>query len=349
MEFSARDIAQLVEGAVEGDPGSRVHKLCKIEEGEPGALSFLANPQYTEYIYDTKASIVIVGKDFEAKRSLPDSLTLIRVEDPYRSFAQLLEHYEQMRSSDEKGIEEPYYSRNEPEIGDSPYIGAFTYFGKNVRIGDRVKIHPHCFIGDDVVIGNDSVIGTGCRLQRDTVIGERCTLHSGVVLGSDGFGFAPNDQETYNKVTQTGNVILEDGVEIGANCTIDRATLGSTIIREGVKLDNLIQVAHNVEIGKHTVIAAQTGIAGSTRIGEYCMIGGQVGIIGHLRIADRVKIAAQSGIGNNIDEEGSIVQGSPAFNVGDQKRSYVVFRQLPELKQKIQELEATIKELKQTT
>ncbi len=349
MEFSAREIAQLLEGEVEGDPEVKVNKLCRIEEGEQGGLSFLANPKYTEHIYTTDASVVIVEKAFVPQQELPSGCTLIRVEDPYQGFAELLDHYEAVRRSDEKGVETPYYTKSEPEFGDSPYVGAFTYFGKNVRIGDRVKIHPQCFIGDDVSIGDDSEIGAGCRIHRDTVIGKGCLIHPGVVLGSDGFGFAPNEAESYTKVTQTGNVVVEDGVEIGSNCTIDRATLGSTVIREGVKLDNLIQIAHNVEIGKHTVIAAQSGIAGSTRIGERCMIGGQVGIIGHLRIADRVKIAAQSGIGNNIDDEGAIVQGSPAFNIGDQKRSYVVFRQLPELQKKIQELEKQIQELKQAT
>ncbi|MFB6258271.1 MAG: UDP-3-O-(3-hydroxymyristoyl)glucosamine N-acyltransferase, partial [Flavobacteriales bacterium] len=348
MEFSAREIAQLLEGEVEGDPDVKVRKLCKIEEGEEGGLSFLANPKYTEFIYGTSASIVIVEKDFEPKQALPESCTLIRVPDPYQGFASLLEHYEAMRSSDEKGFEEPYYSKEEPNFGASPYVGAFSYFGKNVRIGDRVKIHPHCYIGDDVTIGSDTEIGSGCHIHRDSVIGNNCLLHPGIVLGSDGFGFAPGDDQSYTKVTQTGNVVVEDRVEIGSNCTIDRATLGSTVIREGVKLDNLIQIAHNVEIGKHTVIAAQSGIAGSTRIGERCMIGGQVGIIGHLRIADGVKIAAQSGIGNNIDQEGAVVQGSPAFAIGDQKRSYVVFRQLPELQKKIQELEQRIQELDQT-
>ena len=349
MEFSAQDIAQLLKGEVEGDEGVKVSKLCKIEEGEHGGLSFLANPKYTEYIYDTAASVVIVDKGFVPKRELPSECTLIRVEDPYQGFATLLEHYEAMRRSEEQGIEDPYYARSEPVYGEAPYIGAFTYFGKNVTIGDRVKIHPQCFIGDDVTIGDDTEIGSGCRVHRDTVIGKECLIHPGVVLGSDGFGFAPNEAESYTKVTQTGNVVIEDGVEVGSNSTIDRATLGSTIIRKGVKLDNLIQIAHNVEIGKHTVIAAQSGVAGSAHIGERCMIGGQVGIVGHLRIADRVKIAAQSGIGNNIEEEGATVQGSPAFNIGDQKRSYVVFRQLPDLQRKIRELEKQIQELKQAT
>ncbi len=349
MEFSAGEIAQLLEGVVDGDPEVKVSKLCKIEEGEQGALTFLANPKYTEYIYDTEASIVIVESDFQPKQKLPSSCTLIRVEDPYRSFAQLLEHYEKMRDSQELGFETPYFARSEPAFGSDVYVGAFAYFGKNVRIGDRVKIHPHTYIGDDVVIGDDTEIGSGCHIHRDSVIGKNCLFHPGVVLGSDGFGFAPTESSSYAKVSQTGNVVIEEGVEIGSNTTIDRATLGSTVIRKGVKLDNLIQIAHNVEIGEHTVIAAQTGIAGSSRIGAHCMIGGQVGIIGHLRIADRVRIAAQSGIGNNIDEEGATVQGSPAFNIGDQKRSYVVFRQLPDLKQKIQELEKQIQELKQTT
>lgn len=349
MEFSAGEIAELLEGEVDGDPGTKVRKLCRIEDGEPGGISFLANPKYTEHIYDTKASVIIVEKNFQPREPLKEKNTLIRVKDPYQGFARLLEHYEKLRKADEKGIEEPYYAREEPEIGEDPYIGAFTHFGKNVRIGDRVKVHPNCTIGDNVEIGDDTEIRSGCRIHRDSRIGKECLLHPGVILGSDGFGFAPNsDDADHTKVTQTGNVVIEDRVEIGANCAIDRATLGSTVIREGVKLDNLIQIAHNVEIGNNTVIAAQTGIAGSTKIGEGCMIGGQVGIIGHLRIADKVKIAAQSGIGNNIEEEGAIVQGSPAFAMGDQKRSYVLFRQLPELKQRIQELEKRIQELDQT-
>ncbi|MFB6258715.1 MAG: UDP-3-O-(3-hydroxymyristoyl)glucosamine N-acyltransferase, partial [Flavobacteriales bacterium] len=233
MEFSAREIAQLLKGEVEGDPEVKVSKLCKIEEGEQGALTFLANPKYTEHIYNTSASVVIVENGFTPRQALPATCTLIRVEDPYKGFARLLEHYEEMRSAEEKGFEDPYYTRSEPSFGTDVYVGAFAYFGKNVRIGDRVKIHPQAYIGDDVTIGDDTVIGSGCHLHRDTVIGKDCLLHPGVILGSDGFGFAPNEEESYTKVTQSGNVVIEDGVEIGSNCTIDRATLGSTVIREG--------------------------------------------------------------------------------------------------------------------
>lgn len=336
MKFTAQQIAELLKGSVEGNPQVEVSGLSKIEEGKPGTLSFLANPKYNAYIYTTKASIVIVNSAFEAEN--PVEATLIRVADAYKSFASLLEIYNQI-VNDKKGIEQPSFIDPSATIGKDVYIGAFAYIGKNSVVGDGVKIYPQCYVGDNVVIKDNTTLFAGCRVYSFCQIGKECNLHAGVIIGADGFGFAPNEQNNYKKVPQIGNVIIEDHVEVGAGTTIDRATLGSTIIRKGVKLDNLIQIAHNVEIGENTVIAAQTGVAGSTKIGKNCMIGGQVGIVGHLSIADGVKIAAQSGIGTSITTEGEIVQGSPAFNISDYKRTYVVFKKLPQLERKINELE----------
>src|SRR6185369_286539 len=346
MEFTAKQIGELLKGQVEGNEHVKVNKLSKIEEGEAGSLSFLANPKYTPFIYNTRASLVIVNKDFIPEQ--PISATLIRVENAYNSFVQLLEIYNHIQL-DKKGIEQPSFISASAKIGTDCYVGPFAYIGQNVVIGNDVKIYPQTFIGDNVVIGDHTTLFAGVKIYSDCRIGNGCTLHAGTIIGADGFGFTPNSENEYKKVAQIGNVIIEDRVEIGANTSIDRATLGSTIIRKGVKLDNLIQIAHNVEIGENTVIAAQTGIAGSTKIGKDCMIGGQVGIVGHITIADKVKIAAQSGIGSSITTEGEIVQGSPAFNIGDYKRSYVVFRKLPQLERRIKELEQMILELKQIT
>ncbi len=346
MEFTAKQISELLNGTVEGNEHVKVNKLSKIEEGEVGTLSFLANPKYIPFIYNTKASLVIVSKDFVPERAI--SATLIRVENPYNSFVQLLEIYNRIQL-DKKGIEQPSFISGAAKLGKDCYVGAFAYIGNNVSIGNNVKIYPQVFVGDNVEIGDNTTLFSGVKVYSDCKIGSGCTLHTGTVIGADGFGFTPNSENEYKKVAQIGNVIIEDHVEIGANTSIDRATLGSTIIRKGVKLDNLIQIAHNVEIGENTVIAAQTGIAGSTKIGKDCMIGGQVGIVGHITIADKVKIAAQSGIGSSITTEGEIIQGSPAFNISDYKRSYVVFRKLPQLEKRIKELEQMIIELKQIT
>ena len=343
MEFSAKEIAQLLDGDIEGNEDATVNRLAKIEEGEPGSLSFLANPQYTPYIYDTEASIVIVNKSFEAER--PVKTTLLRVDDAYASFARLLELYNQMRH-DKKGVDPQAVISKSASLGEDCYIGAMTYVGDNVKIGANTKIYPGSFIGDNVNIGDHCLIFSGVRIYADCIIGSHVTLHSGVIVGGDGFGFAPNSSSSYDKVAQIGNVVIEDHVEIGANTTIDRATLGSTIIRKGVKIDNLIQIAHNVEIGENTVIAAQTGIAGSTKIGKNCMIGGQVGIIGHLTIGDNVKIAAQSGIGNNL-KSGEIVQGSPAFSVREYKKSYVHFRKLSQMAEDIERLKKQVLDSKE--
>ena len=344
MQFTAQQISDLLHGTIEGDSSVLVNKLSKIEEGTEGSLSFLANPKYAPFIYTTKASIVIVSKDFVAEQ--PVGSTLIRVDDAYKSFAKLLEVYNEVLQN-KKGIEEHSFVSESAQLGKDVYVGAFAYVGDNVKIGNKAKIYPHVYLGDNVEVGDGTVIYPGVKIYTQCKVGSNCTIHSGVIIGADGFGFAPNEGD-YKKVPQIGNVIIEDNVEIGANTSIDRATLGSTIIRKGVKLDNLIQVAHNVEIGENTVIAAQTGIAGSTKIGKHVMIGGQVGIVGHLTIADGVKIAAQSGIGTSITNPGEIVQGSPAFNISDYKRVYVVFKKLPLLEKKIDDLEKELSSLRQT-
>jgi UDP-3-O-[3-hydroxymyristoyl] glucosamine N-acyltransferase len=334
MKFTAAQIAGILEGEVIGNPDAEVFKLSKIEEGTTGSLTFLANPKYNNYIYSTQATITIVNHTFEPEQQI--TTTLIKVEDAYQSFSKLLEYYNQVKLM-KSGIEQPSVISENVIYGSDLYLGSFCYVGKNVTIGNNVKIYPNSFIGDNVIIGDNCVFFAGVRIYSETEIGNNCTLHSGTVIGSDGFGFAPQEDGAYSKVPQIGNVIIEDHVEIGACTTIDRATLGSTIIRKGVKLDNHIQVAHNVEIGENTVIAAQTGIAGTTKIGKNCLIGGQVGFAGHLVIGDGVKIQAQSGIGKNL-EDGEVVQGSPAFNYGDFAKSFVHFRNLPKIVSDIEEL-----------
>lgn len=341
MKFTAGQIAGLLGGTVEGDVNASVSKLAKIEEGIPGSISFLGNPQYAPYLYTTDASIVIVGNDMILEKPVKPGCTLVRVADPRASFAVLLEAYNQIKNN-KTGIEQPSYIAKSAVLGENCYVGAFAYIGENVKLGNNVKIYPNAVISDNTTIGDNTTVYAGVKIYTDCIIGKHCTFHSGVIIGSDGFGFAPNSENNYKKVPQIGNVIVEDHVEIGSNTTVDRATLGSTIIRKGVKLDNLIQIGHNVEIGENTVIAAQSGVAGSTKIGKNCMIGGQVGIIGHLTIANGVKIAAQSGIGNSITKENEVVQGSPAFGIGDYKRSYVMFRNLPEISSKLKDLEKAV-------
>ena len=345
MEFTATQIAEMLDGKVEGDPAVTVNNVSKIEEGKPKTLSFLANPKYTDYIYNTGASIVIVGADFSPEKDIPKTCTLIRVDDAYQSFAKLLEVYNSIKYNKE-GISDQSFIDETAVIGENCYVGANVSIGANAQIGNRVKLFPGVSVADNVKIGDNTILHPGVHIMSECVIGSNCTLHPGVIIGGDGFGFAPNSENSYNKVPQIGNVIIEDHVEVGSNTTIDRATIGSTVIRKGVKLDNLIQIAHNVEIGENTVIAAQTGVAGSTKIGKNCMIGGQVGIIGHLTIADGVKIAAQSGIGSSISKEGEILQGSPAFGIGDYKRSYVGFRKLPSIQTELDNLKKQIEELK---
>lgn len=338
MKFTAAQIAGILEGDIVGNPDVEVSKLAKIEEGTKGSLTFLANPKYTQYIYSTNASITIVNKEFSPEYEL--STTLIKVEDAYLSFTKLLEYYNKIKMN-KTGIEQPSFISESSSFGENVYIGAFSYIGDNVIIGDNVKIYPNSYIGDHVTIADDVVIFSGAKIYSECIIGNNCVINSGVIIGADGFGFAPNEEGEYRKVPHTGNVILEDNIDIGAATTIDRATLGSTIIHEGVKLDNQIQIAHNVEIGKNTVIAAQTGIAGSTKIGENCLIGGQVGIAGHLTIGNNVKIQAQSGIGRNV-KNNEILQGSPALTLGDYNKSYVHFKNLPKIVKDINDIEKKI-------
>ncbi|HLV13855.1 MAG TPA: UDP-3-O-(3-hydroxymyristoyl)glucosamine N-acyltransferase [Xanthomarina sp.] len=338
MKFTAQQIAGILEGDIVGNPDVEVSKLSKIEEGTEGSLTFLANPKYQSYIYSTKASITIVNKSFEPENEL--ETTLIKVDDAYKSFSKLLEYYNMVKLN-KQGIEDPSFISETATYGSNIYIGAFSYIGEKVKIGENVKIFPNTYIGDNVVIGDNTIIFSGVKIYSETIIGANCVLNSGVILGADGFGFVPNEKGEYSKVPQTGNVIIEDFVDIGAGTTIDRATLGSTIIRKGVKLDNQIQIAHNVEIGVNTVIAAQTGIAGSTKIGKNCIIGGQVGFAGHLSIGNNVKIQAQSGIGKNI-KDNEILQGSPSFNYNDWNKSYVHFKNLPKIVKSLTDLEKKV-------
>jgi UDP-3-O-[3-hydroxymyristoyl] glucosamine N-acyltransferase len=339
MEFSASQIASLIEGKIEGNPEVKVNYVSKIEDGKPGTLTFLANPKYTPYIYNTKASIVIVNEDFKPEKEI--NTTLIRVHNAYSAFAKLLETYNKIKL-DKKGISKLAAIHEKAKLGKDIYVGEYAVLSEGCQLGNQVKIYPQVFLGENVKIGKNTTIFPGVKIYSDNVIGENCIIHAGVVIGSDGFGFAPQSDSNYLKVAQIGNVIIEDDVEIGSNTTIDRATLGSTIIRKGAKIDNLVQVAHNVEIRENTVIAAQTGISGSTKIGKNCMIGGQVGIIGHLTIADEVKIAAQSGVGKNILNKGEIIQGSPAFDIGSYRKSYIHFKNLHQIKTRLDDLEKKI-------
>lgn len=339
MEFTIAQIAGMLGGKVTGDASQKIDMLAKIQDAKKGQIAFLSNPKYEQYIYTTQASAVIVKKDFEARKEI--STTLILVDDPYLSFTVLLEEYHKLVSFQKTGVEEPSYLGSNSTVGNNIYRGAFSYIGSNVKIGDNVKISPQVYIGDNVVIGNNSIIHAGVKVYAGTRIGNKCVIHAGTVLGSDGFGFAPQADGTYKTVPQLGNVIIEDDVTIGANTVIDCATLfgDATIVRQGVKLDNLIQIAHNVEIGKNTVIAAQTGISGSTKVGENNMIAGQVGIAGHLVIANNTGIGAQAGISKSIKVEGQQIIGYPAFDVKSYFRSYAVFKRLPELNDRLRELE----------
>lgn len=338
MEFSAEQIAGILNGEIIGNSQVKVNKLSKIEEGEPQSISFLANMAYEHYLYTTEASIVIINKDLKLQKTVKDTCTLIKVDNAYECFAKLLETYQQMKGS-KTGIEQPSFIAESAKLGENCYVGAFAYIGENVTIGNNVKIYPNVYVGDNTTIGDNSIFFSGVKLMDETVVGKNCIFHAGTVIGSDGFGFTPDEKNVYNKVPQIGNVVIEDNVEIGGNTVIDRATMGSTVIKKGVKLDNLVHIAHNVVIGENSAIAGQVGIAGSAKIGKNCMMGGQVGVAGHLNIADGTKIAAQSGIGANIKGEGVVVQGSPAFYIGDYKRAYVVFKKLPEILDRLNKLE----------
>lgn len=338
MEFSALQVSELLNGTLEGNPEVTVNQLAKIEEGVPNSLTFLSNEAYLEYVYDTEASICIIDKSFKLSQPTKPSLTLIWVDDARMCFVKVLELYQQYKSN-KSGIDSSAKISDQASIGEGAYIGPNSTVMAGAELGDNVKIYGNVYIGEQVKIGSNTVIQSGAIIQDDCVIGNHCKIYSGVIIGGDGFGFAPNSENNYQKVVHIGNVIIEDHVEIGANTTIDRGTLGSTRICKGAKLDNLIQIAHNVEIGENTVMAAQCGVAGSTKIGKNCMIGGQVGFIGHINIADGVKIAAQSGIGTSITEENSIWQGSPAIPIGDYKRAYVLFKNLTNLKSRIDNLQ----------
>ena len=337
MEFTAKEVAFLLGGTLKGSESLKVNKLSKIQEATTGSISFLSNPKYEQFIYNTPFdSVVIVDKNSTFKDSVKS--TLIAVDDPYTSFTALLEEYHKIISFIKKGVEQPSFIGENSTIGDNHYLGAFSYIGNNVKIGQNVKIYPQVYIGDNVVVGDNSILYAGVKLYADTQIGHHCTIQAGAIIGSDGFGFAPQPDGTFKTIPQIGNVVLGNHVDIGANTVIDCATMGSTVICDGVKLDNLIQVAHNVEIGKNTVIAAQSGVSGSTKLGENCMIGGQVGIIGHLSIADKTNIGAQSGVTKSVSKPGQAILGSPAFDYTSNLKSSSVFKKLPDLQKRIEAL-----------
>jgi len=336
MEFTAQTIAGFLQGKVEGNPDAKVTDVSKIEEGRPETLTFLANPKYEKYLYTTDASVVIVNNSLVLAQAV--KATLIRVPDAYQAFASLLELYNSMIPK-KTGIEQPSSIATSAKIGENSYVGAFSYISDNVQLGNNVKVYPQCFIGENVIIGENTIIFAGVRIYHNCKIGANCVLHSGSVIGADGFGFAPQSEDNkYNKVPQIGNVVIEDNVEVGSNTTIDRATMGSTFIRKGVKLDNLIQIAHNVEIGENTVIAAQCGVAGSTKVGRDCMFGGQVGIAPHLIISNGVKLGAKSGVNSSIKKENEIMLGAPVQPYAEFMKCYVIFRRLPEMKQELDAL-----------
>ncbi|HEY8387265.1 MAG TPA: UDP-3-O-(3-hydroxymyristoyl)glucosamine N-acyltransferase [Parasegetibacter sp.] len=343
MKFSAAQIALLINGKVEGNPNAEVGSFGKIEEAKKGELSFLANPKYEEYLYTTSASVIILNEDYELKGEV--QATLIRVPDAYSAFATLLTKYQELINHQLTGIQEPSYIAASATIGENCFIGAFAYIGEGVVLGNNVKIFPHVYIGNHVKIADNTIIHPGVKIYHQCVVGKNVSIHAGTVIGSDGFGYAPQKDGSFKKVPQIGNVMIEDNVEIGANTTIDRATIGSTFIKAGAKLDNLIQIAHNVEVGNNTVIAAQAGVSGSTKIGKNAMIGGQAGIVGHIQIADGSKINAQSGVSKSLKKPNSAVTGSPAYDYTSALRSQALIRSLPELEKRIQELEQRVREL----
>lgn len=344
MNFTAAVIADFLKGRVEGNPEASVSDVSKIEEGKEGTLSFLANPKYEKYLYDTEATIVIVNEDLKLQQEV--SATLVRVANAYEAFAALLRLYEQSKPR-KQGISPQSSIAESAQVEEEVYVGEFTVVHAHARIGKGVQLYPQVYVGDHVEIGEGTIIYAGVKIYEGSVIGKHCTIHSGAIIGGDGFGFAPNSENNYEKVPQVGKVILEDHVDVGANTTIDRATMGATIIRKGAKLDNLIMIAHNVDVGENTVMAGQVGISGSTKIGKNCMFGGQVGLIGHINIADGVKIAAQSGVTKDIKKEGIAVQGSPILDFAYYQRCYVVFKNLPKLREQVSDLEKKMRELAQ--
>jgi UDP-3-O-[3-hydroxymyristoyl] glucosamine N-acyltransferase len=343
MEFTAAIIAGFLKGEIEGNPDVKVNTIAKIEEGTEGALSFLANPKYEHYIYTTGSSIVLVNKTFKPSKKI--EATLIRVEDAYEAFASLLRLVDQARPR-KKGVHPTAVIESSATVGSDVYIGPYAYIGENCVVSDGCSLYPHVYIGDNTRMGKNCTFYSGVKIYHDCVIGESCTIHAGTVIGSDGFGFAPQSDNEFMKIPQLGNVVIEDLVEIGSNVSIDRATMGSTIIGRGVKIDNLIQIGHNCEIGENTVMAGQTGIAGSTKVGKNCMFGGQVGISGHLKIASGTKLGAQAGVGSDIREENTVLLGTPAFEIRQFIKSSVVFKQLPDLRLKVTSLEKDVEMLK---
>lgn len=343
MEFTAQQIAQIIQGKVEGDPLVAVSSFGKLEEAKAGQLAFLANPKYSDFIYTTKASVIIINESFNLGKKI--DATLIRVPDAYSSFAALLTEYSKLAQADLNGIQDPVHICPTATLGENVFVGAFSYIGENVKIGNNVKIYPQTFIGNNVSIGDGSILFPGVKIHHDCIVGKNASIHAGCVIGGDGFGFAPQADGSFKKVPQIGNVILEDNVEVGANSTIDRATIGSTIIRAGAKLDNLIQIAHNVEIGSNTVIAAQSGISGSTKLGKNVMIGGQAGVVGHIQIADGTKINAQSGVTKSIKTPNTAVTSSPAYDYTLAMRNQILSRNLPDFEKRLKQLEQTIEKL----
>lgn len=344
MQFTAQQIAGLINGKIEGNPDVAVSSFGKLEEATEGQLAFLANPKYEDYLYTTKASVIIVNSTLQVEKKI--DATLIRVPDAYSSFAVILTEYAKMARANLTGIQQPVYISPTASMGENIFIGAFSYLGENVIIGNNVKIYPQVYLGDNVTINDGSILYPGVVIHHDCVIGKNVAIHAGSVIGGDGFGFAPQSDGSFKKVPQIGNVVVEDHVEIGANTAIDRATIGSTVIKSGVKLDNLIQIAHNVEIGNNTVIAAQSGVSGSTKIGKNVMIGGQAGIVGHIQIADGSKINAQSGVGKSIKTPNTSVTGSPAFDYAHALRSQILSRNLPALEKRVKELEQLVEKMK---
>lgn len=344
MQFTAKQIAELINGKIEGNPDVAVSSFGKLEEATEGQLAFLANPKYEEFLYTTKASIIIINTSLEIEKKI--NATLIRVPDAYSSFAVILTAYSEMARANLTGIQEPSFIASSADLGENVFIGAFAYLGNHVKIGNNVKLYPQVYLGDNVTVGDNSILYPGVKIHHDCIIGRNVCIHAGCVIGGDGFGYAPQPDGSFKKIPQIGNVVVEDNVEIGANTTIDRSTLGSTMIKDGAKLDNLIQVAHNVEIGMNTVIAAQSGVSGSTKIGKNVMIGGQAGIVGHIIIADGTKINAQSGVAKSIKIPNTAVTGSPAYDYGHALRSQILSRNLPELEKRIKQLEQTIEQLK---
>jgi UDP-3-O-[3-hydroxymyristoyl] glucosamine N-acyltransferase len=343
MDFKATDIARFLNGEIIGNEEIKVSNVSKIEEGKPGTLAFLANMKYENYIYSTKASIVLVNRNFVPKEKI--EATLIKVDDAYQAFASLLELYNQAMSTLKTGIEQPSYVDQSAVVGENIYLGAFAYIGKNSKVGNNCKIYPQVYIGDNVTIGDDCIFYAGAKVYANSVIGNRCIIHSGAVIGSDGFGFAPLEDGTYKKIPQIGNTIIEDDVEIGANTTIDCATMGSTIVKKGAKIDNLIQIAHNCEIGENTVMAAQVGLAGSTKVGKNCKFGGQVGLAGHLSIGDNVFIGAQSGVAKSVAGN-QVILGSPAIEIKEAIKAITVYKNLPKLREEVIQLQKELNNLK---